>query len=102
MFKLSISWTRILPSGFTNRVSKDGVQFYKDLFNEILANGMIPMVTLFHWDLPNDIQKMGGLTNPLFVDWFEQYARFVFSTFGDKVWIYINEISVFDTHISTT
>ncbi|XP_032690673.1 myrosinase 1-like isoform X2 [Odontomachus brunneus] len=93
MFKLSFSWTRILPSGFTNHISKEGVRFYKNVIDEILANGMIPMVTLFHWDLPNDMQKMGGLTNPLFVDWFEQYAKFVFSTFGNKVkfWTTIHE-----------
>lgn len=90
MFKFSISWTRILPSGFTNHVSKDGVQFYKNVIDEILANGMIPMVTLFHWDLPNDMQKLGGLTNPQFVNWLEQYARFVFYTFGDKVCVFVS------------
>lgn len=85
MFSLSLSWTRILPNGFTNHVSKDGVKFYKNLLDEILANEMTPLVTIFQWDLPYNMQKMGGLTNPLFVDWFEEYARFVFVTFGDKV-----------------
>lgn len=88
MFKLSFSWSRILPNGFTDNVNEDGVQFYKNVINEILENGMTPMVTLFQWDLPYNIQKMGGLSNPLFVDWFEYYARFVFSTFGDKVSIW--------------
>ncbi|EFN86879.1 Lactase-phlorizin hydrolase [Harpegnathos saltator] len=93
MFRLSLSWTRLLSGGFTNHVNSNGVQFYKNVIDKILANGMIPMVTLFHWDLPIDMQKLGGLTNPLFVDWFEQYARFVFSTFGDKVkfWMTIHE-----------
>ncbi|EFN86880.1 Lactase-phlorizin hydrolase [Harpegnathos saltator] len=97
MFKLSFSWSRILPNGFTNHVSKDGIQFYKIVLDEIAANEMIPMVTLLHMDLPNDLQKMGGLTNPLFADWFEQYARFVFATFGDKVkyWVTINELNMF-------
>lgn len=89
MFKLSFSWSRLLPKGFTNYINKDGVRFYKNIIDEILANGMAPMVTLFQWDLPYDMQKMGGLSNPLFADWFEQYAKFVFSTFGDKVSIYI-------------
>lgn len=85
MFKLSFSWSRILPNGFTNHISKDGVRFYKNVLDEIAANGMIPMVALFQMDLPLNLHKMGGLANPLFVDWFEQYARFVFATFGDKV-----------------
>lgn len=88
MFKLSFSWPRILPKGFTNNVSEDGLRFYKNVLDEIEANGMIPMITLFHMDLPDDLLQMGGLSNPLFVDWFEQYARFIFTTFGDRVRIW--------------
>lgn len=88
MFRMSLSWTRLLPNGFINHVSKSGVRFYNNVLDEILANGMIPMVVIFHWDLPYSMQQMGGLTNPRFVDWFEQYARFAFNTFGDKVGIY--------------
>ncbi|XP_014487191.1 PREDICTED: myrosinase 1-like [Dinoponera quadriceps] len=96
MFKLSFSWSRILPSGFTNHISKDGIQFYKNVLNEIAANEMIPMVALFQMDLPYDLQKMGGLSNPLFIDWFEQYARLVFATFGDKVkhWTTISDLNL--------
>ncbi|XP_014487190.1 PREDICTED: myrosinase 1-like [Dinoponera quadriceps] len=93
MYKFSISWSRILPTGILYQFSKDGIQFYKNVLDEIAANEMIPMVTLFQMDLPNDLQRMGGFINPMFVDWFEQYARLIFTTLGDQVkhWITISE-----------
>ncbi|EFN64606.1 Lactase-phlorizin hydrolase [Camponotus floridanus] len=60
------------------------------------ANGMTPMVTMFDWDLPLNLQLMGGCTNPLLVTWFEDYARLIFEVFGDKVkfWVTINEVNL--------
>lgn len=92
MFKISLSWTRILPHGFTNFINDDAIEDYNIIINEIIANGMTPMVTMFDWDLPLNLQLMGGCTNPLLVTWFEDYARLIFEVFGDKVHIVnINE-----------
>lgn len=96
MFKISLSWTRILPHGFTNFINDDAIEDYNIIINEIIANGMTPMVTMFDWDLPLNLQLMGGCTNPLLVTWFEDYARLIFEVFGDKVkfWVTINEVNL--------
>ncbi|XP_048486452.1 myrosinase 1-like [Plutella xylostella] len=92
-YRLSISWTRLLPTGFTNKVNPAGVEYYSKFIDELLKYNITPLVTIFHWDVPQNLQQLGGLTNPLFVDWFEDYARVVFELFGDRVkfWITINE-----------
>lgn len=88
MFKTSLSWGRILPRGFANFVNQDAMRYYNDVINEIMANGMTPMVTLFDWDLPPNLQLLGGCTNPMLAEWFQEYARIVFQAFGDRVYNY--------------
>ncbi len=61
-YRFSISWTRILPDG-TGRVNERGLKFYSDLVDELLANGIEPLVTLFHWDYPYALHKKGGWLN---------------------------------------
>ncbi|VYS68181.1 unnamed protein product [Arabidopsis thaliana] len=98
-FRLSISWTRIFPHGREeNGVSKSGVQFYHDLIDELKRNGIIPFVTVFHWDTPQTLEnEYGGFLSAHIVKDFREYAEFVFKEYGGKVkhWITFNEPWVF-------
>ncbi|KAL6444138.1 hypothetical protein ACFW04_001817 [Cataglyphis niger] len=107
MFKMSLSWTKILPHGFTNFINEDAIQHYNTVINEIIANDMMPMVTMFDWDLPLNLQLLGGCTNPMLVKWFQDYARIIFDAFGDRVkfWVTINQVNLMaysdrSTHIA--
>ncbi|XP_057327909.1 myrosinase 1-like [Microplitis mediator] len=92
-YRISLSWPRILPTGFDNYVNEDGIRYYNDLIDEMLKKNITPFVTIFHWDLPLDLEDLGGWTNPSIVDWFVDYARVVFNAFGAKVkyWTTFNE-----------
>lgn len=94
-YRFSFSWTRILPTGYANIVSKDGIKYYHDLLDELEKNKIKPMVTLYHWDHPQVFQDLGGWTNGVMVDLFGDYARVVFKEFGHRVKIFttINEPS---------
>ncbi|KAJ8709566.1 hypothetical protein PYW08_009570 [Mythimna loreyi] len=92
-YSFSISWPRVLPNGFVDKVNQLGVDYYTKLIDDLLAKNIIPMVTMYHWDLPANLQKLGGWTNPAVVVWFTDYTRFLFERFGEKVkyWITIND-----------
>lgn len=92
-YRLSLSWSRILPRGFAYEINPDGIRYYNDVLSLLLENNIIPLVTIFHWDTPQPLQELGGFTNDKMVEWFEDYARVVFENFGDKVkmWITFNE-----------
>ena len=62
-----------------------GIQYYKNLIAALKANNIEPMVTLYHWDLPQTLQDKCGFLNASFPDWFEQYADLCFREFGPSV-----------------
>ncbi|XP_078795584.1 lactase/phlorizin hydrolase isoform X4 [Oryzias latipes] len=84
-YQFSISWARIFPSGHRDSQTEKGVLYYDKLINTLIESGIQPVVTLYHWDLPQALQDNGGWTNPTIVDAFKDYADFCFSRFGDRV-----------------
>ncbi len=95
-YRFSVAWPRLLPNG-TGKVNEAGIQFYSDLVDELLANGIEPFVTLYHWDLPLRLQEKGGWCNPESREWFAEYTALVADRLGDRVkhFFTFNEISVF-------
>jgi beta-glucosidase len=91
-FRFSISWSRILPQG-TGKVNQAGLQFYHALIDECLSLGLEPIVTLYHWDLPQVLQREGGWTNHQVIKWFGKYVKICMQEFSSKVkyWIIMNE-----------
>jgi beta-glucosidase len=92
-YRFSIAWSRLLPQG-RGSVNEAGVAFYNRLIDALLANGIIPWVTLYHWDLPLALQmELDGLLNPAIAEHFARYAELCFERFGDRVkhWITLNE-----------
>ncbi|XP_043286603.1 myrosinase 1-like isoform X2 [Venturia canescens] len=94
-YRISLSWTRILPGGFPNKVSEDGIRYYKNLLENLKAQGIEPVVCIYHWDHPVVLEEMGGWTNELMVTWFADYARVVFNHLGDhiKTYVTLNEVA---------
>ncbi|KDO33158.1 hypothetical protein SPRG_01970 [Saprolegnia parasitica CBS 223.65] len=94
-YRLSISWPRILPTGRMDHINEEGIAFYNNLIDELLAHGITPIVTLYHWDLPLALQTEldGYLGGKPVIDAFAAYARLCFERFGDRVkqWITLNE-----------
>lgn len=95
-YRFSLSWSRIIPLGGRNDpVNEKGLQYYINLVDGLRAAGIEPMITLFHWDLPDELHKRyGGMLNKdEFVKDYENYARVCFKAFGSKVkyWITFNE-----------
>lgn len=72
-----------MPNG--SAVNLEGIDYYQKIIDELLARDIEPVVTMFHWDLPQWLSDLGGLTNPIFVDYFTAYADVLFNAFGDKV-----------------
>ncbi|GHF41198.1 beta-glucosidase [Amycolatopsis bartoniae] len=91
-YRFSLAWPRILPEG-TGQVNQSGLDHYRRLVDDLLARGIEPVVTLYHWDLPQALQDRGGWTNRATIDAFARYAEVVAEALGDRVprWITLNE-----------
>lgn len=95
--RLSIAWARIFPTGEEEKPNEAGLQFYDELFDELRKHGIEPVVTLAHFDVPvNLIEKYGSWRDRKLVNFFEKYAKTVFTRYKDKVkyWMTFNEINM--------
>jgi len=95
-YRLSVSWPRVMPAG-TGAVNAAGLGFYDRLVDELLAAGIQPWVTLFHWDFPYELFLRGGWLNPDSAKWFADYTAVVVDRLSDRVshWITLNEPQCF-------
>lgn len=91
-FRFSFSWSRIFPEG-TGRVNQKGLDFYKRLVDEMHKNGLVPNATLYHWDLPYELERRGGWLNRDAATWYGEYASLLFREFKDSIplWATVNE-----------
>ena len=97
-YRLSVAWPRIFPDG-DGAVNRRGLDYYQRLIDTMLAHGIKPWVTLFHWDLPQALEDRGGWRSRIVPEAFALYADTVVQTLGDRVknWITLNEIRCFTT-----
>lgn len=95
-YRFSIAWTRIFPEG-DGALNVKGLAFYSNLVDELLEAGIVPFVTLYHWDLPQALQDKGGWESRETIDAFVYFAKVIFETLGDRVehFITFNEMIVF-------
>uniref|UniRef100_A0A8C4EUW2 beta-glucosidase n=1 Tax=Dicentrarchus labrax TaxID=13489 RepID=A0A8C4EUW2_DICLA len=92
-YKFSLSWSRIFPDGRRTSLNQKGVEYYNRLIDDLMAYNITPMVTLYHWDLPQALQNLGGWDNADMINIFNDFCDFCFATFGDRVkfWMTFNQ-----------
>ncbi|MFZ2841841.1 MAG: glycoside hydrolase family 1 protein, partial [Trichococcus flocculiformis] len=98
-YRFSISWSRVIPDG-DGEVNPKGLQFYSDLVDECLKYGIEPLVTVYHFDLPQGLAEKGGWENRATIDAFVRYCDVLFDNLGDRVklWLTINEQNMMILH----
>ncbi len=96
VFRTSIAWSRIFPNGDEKEPNEKGLQFYDDLFDELLKYGIEPLVTISHYETPLNLSvQYDGWINRDMIGFYERYVRTIFKRFGGKVkyWLTFNEIN---------
>ena len=95
-YRFSVSWSRVLPEG-TGPLNTRGMDFYDRLVDGLLAAGIAPWLTLYHWDLPQALALRGGFLNRDIASWFADYTGHVVERLGDRIaaWMPLNEPQVF-------
>lgn len=96
-FRTSINWARIYPNGDDEKPNEAGLKFYDELFDEIIKNGMEPMITISHYEIPlNLTTAYKGWYSREVIDFFEKYCKTVFDRYAGKVkyWIIVNQINL--------
>lgn len=98
-YRFSIAWTRIVPDG-DGEVNPAGIAHYHHVIDALLARGIEPVVTMYHFDLPAALDERGGWSRRSTIDAFERYARILFEEYGSKVkyWLTINEQNMMILH----
>ena len=100
VYRFSIAWTRIFPNGDETTPNEEGLKFYEDLIDELIKNNIEPVITLYHWDLPQHLQDLyGGWESREIINDFNEYCITLFKRSGDpvKYWVSLNEQNVFVT-----
>ena len=101
-YRFSVSWPRVLPDG-TGSVNEEGIDFYSRLVDGLRERGILPYLTIYHWDLPQAIQERGGWESRETIQAFEEYAGLLADRLGDRVeaWITHNEpwVATFLGHV---
>ncbi|SFN24818.1 6-phospho-beta-glucosidase [Izhakiella capsodis] len=98
-YRFSVAWTRIIPDG-DGEINPAGIDFYHQMIDELRAKNIEPLVTLYHFDLPQALMEKGGWANRNTLNAFVRYANVLFEAFGDKVryWLTINEQNMMILH----
>ena len=97
MFRMSIAWSRIYPKGIENEPNQKGLQFYRNVFNELRKYNIEPLVTIHHFDTPLYIEEeLGGWNNRNTIDLYVKYCNTIFHEYKDlvKYWLTFNEINL--------
>lgn len=95
-YRFSLNWSRILPEGY-GKVNEKAIALYRDMILEMKKNDIVPYITMYHWDLPQKLQDVGGWLNEKTMDYFAEYAKVVAENFSDlcEYFITLNEPQCF-------
>lgn len=96
VFRMSISWSRLYPNGIEEKPNQEGIEFYRNVFEELKAHGIEPLVTIWHFDTPLYLEEqMGGWTNRELIDLYVRFAKTCFEEYKGlvKYWLTFNEIN---------